>query len=167
MSNEREKTEVYLNTWGAYNDGFVGFGWMDAETAKNFINENPERAGGEWFIADIDNYTGLDFGNLDYCNVMEILDTIEVLENMSRYEMDEIVAIMENDTSLTIQEAFDEKDNYIFYSSINEYHDLCDEQIRDELNSNELIAQYFDYEAYHRDCDMDITEASNGICFLN
>jgi len=59
-----KETKVYLNTWKNYNDGFLGYGWMNAETAIDFINEDPDRAGGEWFIADIDNYLDIDFGNL-------------------------------------------------------------------------------------------------------
>lgn len=52
-------TKVFLNTWGAYNNGSIGYGWMDSEEAKEFIENNPERDGGEWFIADIDNYLGI------------------------------------------------------------------------------------------------------------
>ena len=33
----RETTTVYLNTWGAYNNGSIGYGWMTATQAKEFI----------------------------------------------------------------------------------------------------------------------------------
>ena len=61
------ETQIYLNTWGAYNDGCIGYGWMSPEEARDFIEANEERDGGEWFIADIDNYTGVDFGTIEYC----------------------------------------------------------------------------------------------------
>ena len=161
----KETTKVYLNTWGAYNDGHIGYGWMDAAEAREFIEADPERDGGEWFIADIDNYLGVEFGSLDYANVEEILDTIEALEDMDDYELDQVVALMEYKGTKNAQEAIDDLDNYTFYSDIDEYHDMCDECI-EGLNDNSLLARYFDYEAYHRDCDFDIYEASNGVCIL-
>ena len=162
---KRENTKVYLNTWGAYNDGCIGYGWMTPEEARDFIDEDPERDGGEWFIADIDNYLGVNFGSLDYANVEEILDTIEALEELEDWELDEVVALMEYKSTTDAQEALDDRDSYTFFSSIDEYHDSCDELV-EELNSDSLLARYFDYEAYHRDCDFDIYEASNGVCIL-
>lgn len=159
-----EKTKVYLNTWQAYNDGFLGFGWMDAETAIDFIEEDPDRAGGEWFIADIDNYLNIDFGNLDYANVMDVLETIQELENMDEWERNEIAAIMDY-LNCDIQMAIDEKDNYIFYSSIDEYHDSMDELV-DLSGLPDNLQYYFDYDAYHRDCDFDIYESNNGVVLL-
>lgn len=159
-----EQTTIYLNTWGAYNNGCIGYGWMDPEQARNFIEENSERDGGEWFIADIDNYTGVDFGSLDYCNVMEIIDTIEVLNNMGQWERDEIAALMEYLNTNNVQDAIDKKNCYCIYSNIDQYHECCDESL--EFGNNELLERYFDYKAYHRDCDFDIYEASNGVCIL-
>ena len=160
-----KQTQVYLNTWGAYNNGCIGYGWMNPEEARDFIEEDPERDGGEWFIADIDNYTGVNFGSLDYADVHEVIDAIELLNNMDEYERDEVVAVMEYLGSHDVNEAIDKKDNYIIYSDIEQYHDCCDESI--EFNGNDLLARYFDYEAFHRDCDFDIFEASNGVCILN
>ena len=158
------KTQIYLNTWGAYNNGCIGYGWMDPEDAREFIENNPDRDGGEWFIADIDNYTGVDFGSLDYADVNEIIDTIETLNNMEEWERDEIAAVMEYLNTTDAQEAIDKKDNYIIFSDIEQYHDSCDESL--EFGNNELLERYFDYESYHRDCDFDIYEASNGVCIL-
>ena len=162
----RETTKVYLNTWGAYNEGCIGYGWMTPDEARNFIEEDPERDGGEWFIADIDNYLGIEFGSLDYADVNEIIDTIEALEELNDYELDEVVAVMEYLNTNDAQEAIDKKDNYTIFSNIDEYHDSCDEVI-EGLNGDSLLARYFDYDAYHRDCDFDIYEASNGVCILN
>lgn len=161
----REQTKIFLNTWGAYNNGSIGCGWMTPEEARDFIDENPERDGGEWFIADIDNYLGIEFGNLDYANVDEIIETIEMLENLEDWEVDEIVALMEYLNTDNAQEAIDKKDYYSFYSDIDQYHDCCDEAL-DFTGCNELLERYFDYDAFHRDCDFDIYEASNGICIL-
>ena len=159
-----EQTKIYLNTWGAYNNGCIGYGWMLPEEARDFIEEDPERDGGEWFIADIDNYTGVDFGPLDYANAMEIIDSIEALNNMDEWERDEVAAVMEYLGTRDAAEAIEKKDNYTIFSDLDQYHDFCDENL--EFVKNELLARYFDYDAYHRDCDFDIYEASNGVCIL-
>jgi hypothetical protein len=159
------ETKLFLNTWGAYNDGCIGYGWMSTDEAREFIDDNPERDGGEWFIADIDNYTGVDFGNLDYANVDDIIEAIELLNDMQEWELKEIAAVMEYLNTTDVNEAIDEKDNYIIYSDIDEYHESCDEFI--SFNGcDELIERYFDYDAFHRDCDFDIYKASNGVCIL-
>lgn len=162
MTNTIETTKVFLNTWGAYNEGSIGYGWMTPEEARNFIDDDPERDGGEWFIADIDNYLGVDFGNLDYANVDDIIEAIETLENLDEYELDNVVALMEYYSTTDVQEAIDKLDNHTFFADIDEYHDMCDETI--DFGNNELLERYFDYEAFHRDCDFDIYEASNGVC---
>lgn len=162
MTTSREITKVYLNTWGAYNEGSIGFGWMTPAQAKEFIEKNPERCGGEWFIADIDNYLGVEFGSLDYANVQTIIETIETLEELEEWELNEVVALMEYLNTDSALEALDKKDNYTFYADKDEYHDFCDECIF--FDGNALMERYFDYDAYHRDCDFDIYEAENGVC---
>ena len=159
-----EQTKIYLNTWGAYNNGCIGYGWMLPEEARDFIEEDEERDGGEWFIADIDNYTGCDFGALDYANVNEIIDSIELLNNMDPYEREEVAALMEYLGTRDANEAIDKKDSYSFFTDLDQYHDCCDEGL--EFNGNDLLERYFDYEAFHRDCDFDIYEASNGVCII-
>lgn len=159
-----KETKIYLNTWGAYNDGCIGYGWMNAAEAREFIEEEPERDGGEWFIADIDNYLGVDFGNLEYCNVEDVIDTIEELENMDEWEVAEVVAIMEYN-NCDVQEAIDSIDSYCIYSDVEAYYDSMDELL-DFNGCNELLERYFDYDAYHRDCMFDAYEASNGVVLV-
>ena len=160
----KETTKIYLNTWGAYNDGCIGYGWMTPDEARNFIEEDPERDGGEWFIADIDNYLGIEFGSLEYADVDEIIETIEALEELEDWELEEVIALMEYKGTKDAQEAIDDRDSYTFFANLDQYHDSCDEVL--EFNGNEMLERYFDYDAYHRDCDFDIYEASNGICVL-
>lgn len=162
MTTTKETTKVWLNTWGNYNNGGIGYGWKTAAEARDFIEEDDERDGGEWFIADIDNYLGVEFNNLCYANVNDIIDTIETLEDMDEGERDEVIALMEYLGTKDAQEAIDKLDNYTFYTDIDTYHDCCDECL--ELDENSTLARYFDYDAYHRDCDFDIYEASNGVC---
>lgn len=170
MTNE--KTKVFLNTWGLYNMsyapnkewGYLGYGWMTAEEARNFIGENPERDGGEWFIADIDNYLDIELAeNYDFCDVMEVLETIEILEDMHKWERKEIAALMEFE-GFTVQEAIEKKEDYVFYDDVDAYFDSCDDCLNFENNS--WLAHYFDYEAYHRDCMFEATECSNGVVIM-
>ena len=158
------KTKVYLNTWKNYNNGFLGYGWMTAEEAIEFIEEDPDRAGGEWFIADIDNYLDVDFGNLEYRNVMETLETIQELESMNEWERKEIIAVMDY-LNCNIDEAIEAKDNYIIYEDIDSYLESMDELI-DLSGIPENLQYYFDYDAYHRDCMLDAYECSNGIALV-
>ena len=169
----KETTRVFLNTWGLYNMGcephpeygYLGYGWMTASEAKEFIESDPERDGGEWFIADIDNYLGIKISSCDYCDVMKVLETIEALEDMDEWERDEIIALMEYIGTDNASEAIEQKDRYSFYADIETYHDFCDELVEMEINNNDsILTRYFDYESYHRDCDFDIHEMSNGVC---
>ena len=158
------ETRIFLNTWGAYNDGCIGYGWMTADEAEAFIEENPERDGGEWFIADIDNYFGIKISSCDYCDVMEIIETIQTLEAMDEWERDEVIALMEYMDTENVQEAIEKHDSHVFYEDIESYHDSCDELIEQEMqNAASIVMRYFDYDAYHRDCNFDVYEASNGI----
>lgn len=160
----REITKVYLNTWGAYNEGCIGYGWMTPDEARDFIAEDEERDGGEWFIADIDNYLGVDFGSLDYANVDEILDSIEALEKLEDWELDEVIALMEYKGTNDAQEAIDDRYSYTFFADLDQYHDCYDELV--DFGVNLFLESYFDWDAYHRDLDFDIYEASNGVCIL-
>lgn len=157
-----KETRIYLNTWRAYNNGFLGYGWMTAGQAREFIEENPERDGGEWFIADIDNYLGIQISSCDYCDVMEVIETIEALEALEEWEQAEVVALMEYLNTENALEAIEKKDNYIFYSDIDSYYDSMDELL-DFSGCNEMLERYFDFEAYHRDCAFDVNEMSNGV----
>lgn len=163
----KEITTIYLNTWGAYNNGCIGYGWMTPEDARDFIEANPERDGGEWFIADIDNYCRVDFGNLDYADFFEVIDTLEALNDMDKEEQCETVAVMEYLNTKDAQEAIDKIDSLTIFSDIDAYFESCDELIDEYAHGvPEMLTRYFDYDAYHCDCAFDVYEASNGVCIM-
>lgn len=159
-----EQTKVYLNTWGAYNDGCIGYGWMTPDEAEEFISENEERDGGEWFIADIDNYLGVDFGNLNYANVNEVIDTIRTLEDMNEYERKVVIAIMEVDCC-DVDEAMRKAKDYCVYESKEDYFDSLDGCLCFPKGS-EFYERYFDFDRYHEDSMDCVTEASNGVIIV-
>lgn len=169
-------TKIFLNTWGAYNNGSIGFGWFGPHEAIDFIEESlenddfVEKYGEEFFIADIDNYLGVDFGTLEYADIYSVCETIETLEDMDDFDRDCVIALMEINACMynEISEAINDLINYTFYSDIDQYYDFCDEIIECKLDeSSDILSRYFDYEAYHRDCDYDVSEASNGIVIFN
>lgn len=166
-----ENTKIFLNTWGAYNNGSIGFGWFEPQEALDFMESSLKddnfvaKNGEEFFIADIDNYLGFDFGNLEYANIEEVCETIETLEGMEEYEKDAIIAILEHKGSNNILEAIEDMDSYIIYASVDDYFDCCDESI--DFKGNDFMERYFDFEAYHRDCLYDAYEASNGVVLVS
>ena len=137
-----EQTKIFLNTWGAYNNGSIGYGWMTPEEARDFIEADEERDGGEWFIADIDNYLGIEFTKLEYRNVMDVIETIETLESMSDWEIEETIALMKYLSTDDVNEAIEERDNYSIFSSTDDYLEMCDESI--DFRGNDILERYFD-----------------------
>lgn len=139
---------------------------MTPAQAREFIAQDSECDGGEWFIADIDNYLGVEFGSLDYADVSEILDSIEALEALDDDELADVVALMEYLGTHDASEALDKMDNYIFYADAYDYHDACDEQIEEYADRAPFLYQYFDFEKYRYDCDLEAYEASNGVVIV-
>ena len=101
----------------------------------------------------------------------EILD-----ENLKNYiDTDVIEAILEirywrydaekKETFYTLEDlesAIEDVDKTTYYMSIDDYFDAMDDLLC-FADNNSVEARYFDYDAYHRDCEYDITEASNWI----
>lgn len=160
-----ERTRVFLNTWGNYNDGSIGYGWMTAEEAIDFMKADPERDGGEWFVADIDNYLGVDFGKLEYANAAEVCEQIQELESLDEWEAQEVIAVMEYCGCDALEANF-RKDHFMIYPDEYTYLDSMDELV-DFSGVPDFISRYFDYDMYHRDCMMDAYVASNGIVILD
>lgn len=52
-----------------------------------------------------------------------------------------------------------EDNKYTIYHCMDCYFDSCDDLL--EFGGNTMMERYFDYDAYHRDCEYDVEEASN------
>lgn len=61
-----------------------------------------------------------------------------------------------------LQEAVDLIDWIPHFKDWEEYYDYCDELL-EFPKDYDFLERYFDYEAYHRDCGFDVSEASNGV----
>lgn len=61
-----------------------------------------------------------------------------------------------------LENAANDLDNVAWYADEDAYFDSMDDLL--QFSSTDSVeARYFDYDAYHRDCMYDVTEASNGI----
>lgn len=160
-------SKVFLNSWYFYNEGSIGFGWMDTDEARTFMEEHEDDTRyEEWFIADIDNDTGFDFGKLEYKNVDEVLDGLDLLDGLLDWEQKEVVALAEYLGSEDAEDVYSERDRYIIYSNVDSYYDSCDELIECYFQQGDIpdvIERYFDWDSYHRDCMYDAYEAENGV----
>ena len=61
-----------------------------------------------------------------------------------------------------LEQAVDDLDNKTYWNDWDAYYDYCDELLSFS-NPDSVEARYFDYDAYHRDCEYDVSEASNGV----
>lgn len=61
-----------------------------------------------------------------------------------------------------LEQAIEDTEKITYFSDMDAYYDYCDDLLNFPDN-NSVEARYFDYDAYHRDCEYDITEASNGV----
>ena len=58
-----------------------------------------------------------------------------------------------------------EKQKYTIYHCMDCYYDSVDDLL--DFRGNDFMERYFDYDAYHRDCEYDVEEASNWIVISN
>lgn len=164
----RDETKIFLNTWGAYNNGKIGYGWMTPEEARKFIDDDPDRDGGEWFIADIDNYLDVDtriWGDLEYANIENVLDDIEALEELNDQDLRLVNAIIECH-HMSVEEAIDYKDDYIWFIDEETWEDYLREQVEIDAQEHDVPSKfldYFDYDKFIRDEKYSVTIASNGV----
>lgn len=153
-------TRLFINDWRSYNEGeWIADEWMTPSHVIDFLDEHMKE-GREWFVADYESEEG--FCIPESCNLYAVCEALVELELMDAFDQRCIAALVENGESL--EDAPYMLDSYLFYESIEAYHDLCDELL--DLPEDSALSRYFDYDSYHRDCDFDITEASNGICFM-
>lgn len=58
-----------------------------------------------------------------------------------------------------------ENQKYTIYHCMDCYYDSVDDLL--DFRGNDFMERYFDYDAYHRDCEYDVEEASNWIVIWN
>ena len=63
-----------------------------------------------------------------------------------------------DDLEMAIEDV--EKNKYTIYHCMECYYDSCDDLL-EFPRGDSIYERYFDYDAYHRDCEYDVEEASN------
>lgn len=115
-----------------------------------------------------------------YKTIEELLETKEaqtiIEENLSSYnDEDAVIAVLEINywsrdwwTCEDLENAVNdvEKWNVTYWKYWEDFYDYCDEWLCFPKD-NEILERYFDYEAFHKDCEYDVTEASNWIIIAN
>lgn len=129
-NSANKEVMLFMNTWGNYNvngadtDSING-GWKTPDDALTWYNEMSDK-NEEPFINDVDDNVGLPFEINEYSNIPETVENINEYLELDEYDRKVIGAIMENDSSLSFDDAkkvFDNGD-YVFYEDINNYYDL-------------------------------------------
>lgn len=129
-NNTNQEVMLFMNTWGNYNingadiDNING-GWKTPDEALNWYNEMNDK-GEEPFINDIDDNVGLPFEVTEYSNVPEVVEEINKYLELDEYDRKVIGALMENDSSLSFDEANSifKGGDYVFYEDVNNDYDL-------------------------------------------
>ena len=115
-----------------------------------------------------------------YKTIEELLETKKaqtiIEENLSSYnDEDAVIAVLEinywsrdwwtcDDLENAINDV--EKWNVTYWNNWNDYYDYCDDWLCFPKD-NEILERYFDYDAFHSDCEYDVTEASNWVIISN
>lgn len=113
--------------------------------------------------------------------ILETEENEEIIGHLTSDEIEVIEAILElnywrydsekKETLYTMEDlenALNDMESWRveYWHDIDDYHDFCDEGLCFPKD-NTTLERYFDYEAFHRDCDYDITEASNWVVLGN
>lgn len=148
---------IYLNTWRNYNSNGAECGqWIalpmeeeDLVATMETIAESLGETDPEWFINDFEWLTEIELKDIhEQESIFSLNEFIEELNNYGEYEQKEIAALMEA-FNYTFMEAIKKHKagTFSFYESMDMVEVAC-EQIEEQFGDNELLRQYFDYEAY-------------------
>ena len=116
------KTSVYINTWGRYNEGLSGSGWLDlgmtdSEDFAKMLKSKVKDHDPEYFIQD---YEGLELEEGS-----DFLELNDILFNMDEGSEDMFEAVIEYEGLAQAIEGLENGFNdYILYSGVEDEDDL-------------------------------------------
>lgn len=160
---------IYLTNLGKYNEGQLIGEWVDlpctdeeleAVKERIGISDEPDENGNyyeEWFISDYEtDIQGVEVGKYD--NLDELNDFAEELDDLDGNQKQAIKAFLEDGS--TFDEALKgvQEFNYQIYTNCETMEDVAMELVKEcgmLEHVPENIAQYFDYEAFGRDLDLE------------
>lgn len=157
---------IFVNTWGNYNEnGADGGAWlslpMDAEELSEKLESIAERMGDndpEWAIHDFEwacEWEGFEIG--EYDNIEELNEFIQKLDDLTEWEQNTYCAAVEYWGRQYVD--IDDLDNYRLYEDITNEYDLgyywAVESGCYDLSGMGHLANYFDYEGFGRDINLE------------
>lgn len=172
---------IYVNTWGNYNEnGADGGKWitlpMDRDALEAELKKIAAAMGDndpEWAIHDYEWTTEIEelFSVSEHDNITELNGRLQELEELEEWELEEVAAAMEA-FSYDFLEAVDRQQRGYFTL----YRNMDLTEVAEELvnecyftkDTPDIFARYFDYEAFARDLSFDgYTETKYGVIIDN
>ena len=155
---------IFINTWGNYNENGADFGeWvnlpMDADELEEKLNEIAARMGDndpEFCIHDFEwtgEIEGREIGENE--NIIELNEYVQALDDLSEWEQKVYAAAVEYWGAQYVE--LDELDEYNLISDIQDEYDLGYYWAVESgcYDIKGPLANYFDYEAFGRDIDIE------------
>jgi len=166
---------IFLTNLGKYNEDYLVGEWLELPCLESEIEECLTRIGigsydefgcpyEEYFITDYESdYIEVD----EYSNVYELNEKAQAIEDLSDYEK-LIVGAYLDAVGNNIDDALNSVNDAIVHYDCDTMTDVAREYLEDDPNFMalpEYVKNYFDFEAYGRDMDLEGTfvEVENGI----
>lgn len=158
--------KIFVNTWGNYNEnGADGGRWLDLPMDPDDLEETLENIAAamgdndpEWVVHDWE-YTGAIEGRRisEYDDIQELNEYAQRLEDLDEWDLKTYAAAVEYWGAEYVD--IDDIDEYNLYTDITSEYDLgyywAVESGCYDLSSMGNLANYFDYEAFGRDINME------------
>ena len=154
---------IALTNLGRYNEGALIYEWLELPFTEEEMDEVLEAIGiddqiyEEYFISDYDtDIIGLKIN--EYTNLYRLNDLIAEYEALHEHDQKKVQAAMEC-FGYDLEEAMKRLDNLVLYEGVETLEDLGRywTDITDLFKGSEFFEQYFDFEAYGRDIDINST----------
>lgn len=162
---------IYVNSWGNYNNGGAG-AWislpMDGDMLSETLGRLADRMGDnspEW-TAQAHEWSGADYGAVsEYENIFAMNSRLLGLSELDEYEREEVAAAMEG-YGYDLEEAMERQAaGLIVLFDCETLRDFAERDV-EEMGLPEFAVQYFDFEAYARDLEINgYRETSKGVVY--
>ena len=157
---------VFINTWGNYNEnGADGGEWvtlpMDAGDLADTLDRIAENMGDfdpEFFVNDYEYTTEFEYRKIgEMENIEDLNDEMQRLADLDQWEQETFCAAVEYWGAEYVD--LDSLDDYILHKDITNEYDLGYYFIHEagiyDLDNMGPLANYFDYEAFGRDINLE------------
>jgi len=153
MPEVKQDSQIYVACLASYNAGCLSGEWITpADTEEKLqgqidaiLKASPEPEAEEWAIHDYDNFPNLG----EYPSNTDIIKIVEAQKKHGTSQINAFISIYQIEDLEHFEDSYaGEYDSFSDYS--NELADDC-------FNASDT--QYFDYDAFERDCHFDCHEA--------